>query len=127
MTTDTDTTEMARRTARQLRETADRCLAAADALDPRDPTDAFPTAEVAALNLLRGLDAEPSSCTWKVQVGDQECLLGWTSYPIADRNWHLWWPDADADDDRHGRSVYGTSAAEALDLGVAAIAAQVSS
>lgn len=130
MNTTTDTTDPLdadRATARLLRETADRCLSAADALDPVDPAEAFPAAEVAVLNLLRDLDAEPRSISWAVTVGGQECLLGWTSYPIGGHKWHLWWNDPGHDDDRHGRSVYGDSAAEVLDLAADVIAERVAS
>lgn len=127
MDTTTDTTDPPdadRATARLLRETADRCLSAADALDPVDPAEAFPAAEVAVLNLLRDLDAAPRSVTWAVTVGGRECLLTWTSYPIGGRRWHLWW---DNDDNDSGGSVYGTNAAEAIDRGVAALAERVPS
>ena len=127
MDTTTDTTDPPdadRATARLLRETADRCLSAADALDPVDPAEAFPLAEVAVLSLLRDLDAAPRSVAWAVTVGGQECLLAWTSYMIGGCRWHLWWDD---DDNDSGGSVYGTSAAEAIDRGVAALAERVPS
>lgn len=120
-TTDTPTpTAETMATVHMLRATAARCLEAADTLDPPADRDCFPLGEVAAIGLLRDLDARPMSVQWEIAVAGRHVLLTWTSYAIAGDRWSTW-TKVGGDDE----SLYcpATTAAEAVNLIAAAIEA----
>ena len=125
MNTDTPTTtdpptladDLSVRVARDLRDTAFRCVRAADQLDPPASRLAFPFIDAEEL-AATGVRMAPRSMQWAVTVEGHEVLLTWTSYEINGCRWQAFLDGAEDE----ARSFWGHTAAEAVEQVPAGIA-----